>query len=955
MIKKIMLLASLCICSFYNAQVSNNNGQLDNLEELSTKYTIPITMPDGINLMMDVYLPVLRDSLVINIDILGQSVPIEVLKKGVQFIMYDSINGQPNPNPYQMPMVYSRTPYNKGDWDGLAAPINMLGFAYGIQDMRGRYSSEGVYMPIYSDSWDKNAYHPTYGHVLDVTPLSDPRNGNRHEDGYNTLQQLLNKDWMFDNDQDGVPETSAKLTNGRLGTFGASALGYNQYQLAAARKIDPSQPGLKCMTPIVATQEFFRSTGYQNGVFADNLVNGWLKGQIFTGTDDDLNAIDNDIDNNLHSATDYGLPNKFVAATNAIEHFSSVRYLNGPAGYYPNSIGRKDMDASRAPVNALGLGDSLGQFSRYTNMEVPAYHLTGWWDIFIDGQIETWSLMRQHLDPNKKNKYLQKLIIGPWAHQTIGSLTTGDMTYKSSVYDVLGIDLDAFSETDLPIAQAVNSELIQWFRYNLNYDSTQYLGEPKAFIKASSTWSPLFGSLEVRVPAVDYKIPLNQLLSFLTGADTLRGITVAVRSNPNDPIGSITPTDIPPTGTPLIAGLDSSEVLQVEYKDFMDVPNVRMYVVGPVDDGTTVNDNVGNYWLGANSFPLEQGVTPTDFYFHKNGDINVSAPTTNEGTLMYLHDPDDPIKSIGGANMIVRTPDGLRDSQGQFNLVEWTEHTLDRPGVFQFETEALADTLSIAGFPQVTLYAKTNPAGVTEGPTDTDFHIRIVDVYPDGRQMFVNEGCVNARGRHYARSVANGQEDDNAVFDNINIGEIYEYVFNMLPIAYTFGREHKMKILISSSNYSKYQSNPNLPIMPNEFFRRRPGDGQSYVFEGEEMFPRVAIQRVAFSTEYPSHIKLPVLNESIASVFENENQATNFNELLMYPNPTNSVTTLSLSNVSEYEVYVYNLLGNEILSSSFYGDTYQLKTDKMQNGTYLVKVLDKTSNKFRVSKLIKSN
>ncbi|MFM7757815.1 MAG: CocE/NonD family hydrolase, partial [Crocinitomicaceae bacterium] len=319
------------------------------------------------------------------------------------------------------------------------------------------------------------------------------------------------------------------------------------------------------------------------------------------------------------------------------------------------------------------------------------------------------------------------------------------------------------------------------------------------------------------------------------------------------------------------------------------------------------------------------------------------------------HDPDDPIKSIGGANMIVRTPDGLRDSQGQFNLVEWTEHTLDRPGVLQFETEALADTLSIAGFPQVTLYAKTNPAGVTEGPTDTDFHIRIVDVYPDGRQMFVNEGCVNARGRHYARSVANGQEDDNAVFDNINIGEIYEYVFNMLPIAYTFGKEHKMKILISSSNYSKYQSNPNLPIMPNEFFRRRPGDGQSYVFEGEEMFPRVAIQRIAFSTEYPSHIKLPVLNESIASVFENENETANFNELLMYPNPTNSVTTLSLSNVSEYEVYVYNLLGNEILSSTFYGDTYQLKTDKMQNGTYLVKVLDKTSNKFKVSKLIKSN
>jgi hypothetical protein len=562
--------------------------------------------------------------------------------------------------------------------------------------------------------------------------------------------------------------------------------------------------------------------------------------------------------------------------------------------------------------------------------------------------------MRQHLDPNKKNKYLQKLIIGPWAHQTIGSLRTGDMEYKDNVYDVLGVDLDEFSDNEIPIGKAVNSELIQWYRYNLNYDSTQYLGEPKAFIKESQLWSPIDGTpLEVRVPAEDYKIPLNQLLSFLTGADSLKGIKVAVRSNPADSVGQILTQDIPPTGTPLITGLDSSEVVQVEYKDFKQVPDIRMYVVGPVNDGTTVNDNVGNYWLSANSFPLEEGVTPTEFYFHKNGDINLTPPTTNEGTLMYLHNPDDPILSIGGANMIVKTPDGLRDSQGQFNLVEWSEHTLDRPGVLQFETDVLTDTLSFAGFPQVTLYAKSNPAGVTEGPTDTDFHIRIVDVYPDGRQLFVNEGCVNARGRHYARSVAMGQEDDNAVFDNINIGEIYEYVFNMLPVAYTFGKEHKMKILISSSNYSKYQSNPNLPIMPNEFFRRRPGDGQTYVFEGQEMAPRVAIQRVAFAPEYPSKIKLPVLNQSIASSNNNNTDLKTTNEILVFPNPTNGVTTISLTKTSNYEVRLYDIVGNLIFNTEFVGDTYQMNTDKFNAGTYLIQTLDQKTGQVKTSKLIK--
>jgi hypothetical protein len=124
---------------------------------------------------------------------------------------------------------------------------------------------------------------------------------------------------------------------------------------------------------------------------------------------------------------------------------------------------------------------------------------------------------------------------------------------------------------------------------------------------------------------------------------------------------------------------------------------------------------------------------------------------------------------VGGANMIVRTPDGLRDSQGQFNLVEWAEYTMDRPGVIQFETEVLQDTLCVVGFPEATIYAKSNPSGVTSGPTDTDFFVRVVDVYPDGRELYVVEGCVNARARNYARSIVEGQEDDNAVFIYTNI------------------------------------------------------------------------------------------------------------------------------------------------------------------------------------------
>lgn len=949
--KKFTIFGFLLVGFNLTAQGVVPNGQLDNLEELSTKYTFPMTMPDGIQLMTDFYLPILRDSLVINIDLpLVGNIPVQVLPKNQQLIIYDSLNGAPNPNPFKLPMIFSRTPYNKGTWDGVATPVNILGYGYAVQDMRGRYTSQGVYLPLYSDGWSKDPYHPNYGHILDVTELSDPRNGNKHEDGYHSIQDLVGRTWQYDIDMDGTPETTDMISTGRIGMFGASALGYNQYQAAAAHKIDPTQPGLKCLTPIVATQEFYKSTGFQNGVFRDQLVNGWLKGQIFTGTNDDLNDIDNDIDNSLHSASDYGLPNKFEAATRAINHFSSVRYENGPAGYYPNSVGRRDMDASRAPVDAQGEGDANGTFSRYSNMEVPAFHLTGWWDIFIDGQIETWNLMRQHLDPTKKNKDLQKLVIGPWAHQTIGSRTTGDMTYPENISDILGFSLDDFSEADLPISKAIKSEAISWYRYNLNYDSTQFIGEPKAFIKQSDAWTNV-GLFEIRVPAENYKIPLNTLVAFLTGSSTLPGLKIGIRDVFTMQEQVIT-LDVPATGSPLIPGLDDGEIEGVPYVDYLQTPDIRFYVAGPVDDGIAENANAGNYWYPANEFPLTQGIEWTNFYLHQNGSMNNSAPTSNEGFNMYLHDPNDPIRTIGGANMIVRTPDGQRDSQGQFDLTEWAEYTMDRPGVVKYQTPVLNDTMSIVGFPKATLYAKSNPAGVAQGPTDTDFFVRVVDVYPDGREFFVVEGCVNARGRNYARSLAEGQEDDNAIYDNINIGDIYEYHFQLLPIAYTFGKGHRVKILISSSNYTRYQVNPNLPIMPGEFFRRKPGDGQTYVFEGVEMAPRVAVNRIAFAPEYPTHIEFPVLNQAFAGITDGEGEGDIHNALL-YPNPADQSITLVTENHGNYQVLLTDLTGKIIATNAFFGNEITLDTYSLNAGIYLVQLVDVNINKTFTKRFVK--
>jgi hypothetical protein len=544
------------------------------------------------------------------------------------------------------------------------------------------------------------------------------------------------------------------------------------------------------------------------------------------------------------------------------------------------------------------------------------------------------------------------------------------------VNDLLGINFDDFSETNIPIDKALNSEVIGWFRYNLNYHPQEFIGEPKFILPESDNLYPLadlglLGTLSIRVPTEEVRLPYDQLIGVITGARPLSGLKAEIVYNsPLLGTGSI-PIDLP--DIPLdnvIPGLSAETINPIPYRDFADpneIANVRLYVIGPNDDTEPQNVGLANYWLPADTFPLPEGrdwdaIQRTTFFMHQNGVLDNNAPTTDEGWKMYVHDPDDPIRTIGGANMIVRTPDGERDSQGQFNLKDprYEPYTMNRPGVISFETAPVQDSLCIIGFPKVKLYAKSNIGGLDEGPTDTDFHIRIVDVYPDGREYFVQDGCVNARARDYVRMLVEEPWKDYTIpfpgddipYTNINIGQTYEYVFEMLPIAYTFGDGHKVKILISSSNYNRFQCNPNVPIMPNEFFRRKPGDGKTYIFEGEEYAPRIAIQRIHFSEDEPTQISLPIYTKQYTGVEDVAVEATG-PQMLLYPNPTAGSVTVYMDNGGTYSLNVLNIDGSLVMNMGAFSDNINLDVSNLSQGIYFVELTDTETNERFVQKLTK--
>ncbi len=1014
--KKLFLLFISVYGIGFSVQAQQPNGTLDDIKEFATKITVPFIMPDGIKLYTDVYVPRVRDSLRLSLGTLDLGIAtiatdtLTFIPYGTQLLIYDSLNGQPNPNPYQLPTVFTRTPYDKGGFDELGSIFPILGYNYVLQDMRGRYSSEGVYFPMYSDSWNKNPYHPGIGHVLDYLLPSDPRFSNKHEDGYNSIKSIEGLDSAYAASvgvseladfYKGLPHTNTNINNGSIGMFGASALANTQLQLACAHRVTDSIPALKCLMPIVGTTEHMISTGYNNGVFRDRIVTGWLKGQIFD-TEDDLIPVDNDRQNSIHTSKDYDLPktitlngltkdfqqNKFEASNLAIDHFTAMRYFKqdgtlGNAGFYPNSVGRPDMDASTAPVNQNGEAvDPVTQnplpdlnYSRYTNLDIPVLHITGWWDIFTEGQINTRNYTYDAIGGTAKN--LQKIIIGPWAHQTISGRISGDRTYPKNVTELTKIDLSDFNIDDVPLATIVQSDLVTWFRYNLNYEPGHVIGEPKFMIPESQKWqklnsgSTVFGDIYVRVPANagGYKVTFAKMINFLAGYNGLDGLEIEVK---NAVLGQFKTTQAVPNIGQVLPSLGGAALDSIPFRDFLnDVPNYRIYVAGgdsATDALTGFPDNykMGNYWMGMDKFPPDQHIEWKKMFLHQDGSFNENAPTQDEGFKMYVNDPDDPILTVGGSNMIVRSPDGTRNSQSQMELTDPASapYTMDREGVIQFNSDPIQDSMTIIGLPVCTLYAKSNPSGLTSGPTDCDWMVRLCDVWPDGRVYFVQDIVVNARARDWARALVddmgtpgtdtyvNGVEDPgdkDIPYSNIEIGQIYQYVFKGLPVAYNWAKGHRIRVLISSSSYTHYQANPNVPLNDGEFFRRKPGDGQSYYFEGEQIYPRVTVQRVHFSPENPTSINFPVYNTDFTYNAVKPEVITPKFDATVFPNPATDKIQVFVNMPGDHEVVITDITGRTVTSAKF-DDNVIFHTESYGQGLYFATITDLNKPAEKVTK-----
>jgi len=206
----------------------------------------------------------------------------------------------------------------------------------------------------------------------------------------------------------------------------------------------------------------------------------------------------------------------------------------------------------------------------------------------------------------------------------------------------------------------------------------------------------------------------------------------------------------------------------------------------------------------------------TRYYLAPEFSLTTKAPTIAEAKQSYKDDPKNPVKSVGGANLTQKA--GPMDQRA----IE------KRPDYLRFESPVLTKNAAIAGHVSVDLYAST------DGP-DTDFMVKLVDVYPDGYEAIILDAPIRARYR-------NGRMPDDVKMMMPNVPE--KLTIDLWETAITFEKGHKIALHVASTGATKWEINPNT----GEPFGKPP-----------TMAPRVAVNTIYFDKDHPSALVLPVV------------------------------------------------------------------------------------------------
>ncbi|MEW2305581.1 CocE/NonD family hydrolase [Streptomyces sp. NPDC006655] len=223
-----------------------------------------------------------------------------------------------------------------------------------------------------------------------------------------------------------------------------------------------------------------------------------------------------------------------------------------------------------------------------------------------------------------------------------------------------------------------------------------------------------------------------------------------------------------------------------------ELPPVLLFVMGK------------NEWREEQEWPLARAVD-TDVFLHPDGGLAFDAPGPDGGIETYVHDPADPVPTVGGATLMSS---------------EYRSGPLDqapveaRPDVLVYTSEPLAEDLEVTGRIRAFVHA------ATDAPS-TDWVVRLCDVDSQGVSLNIVDGITRVK---------------------TTPGEFAEHVVDLWSTSYVFRAGHRLRVHVTSSNFPRWDRNLSTGASPDS---------------GTDFHP--ARQEIAQDAARPSRIVLPVV------------------------------------------------------------------------------------------------
>lgn len=287
-----------------------------------------------------------------------------------------------------------------------------------------------------------------------------------------------------------------------------------------------------------------------------------------------------------------------------------------------------------------------------------------------------------------------------------------------------------------------------------------------------------------------------------------------------------------------------------------DDPPVRIFVMGGGDGRQTRAGrlNHGGRWRAEQEWPLAR-TQYTNYYLYAKGELHPELPDDNDSALSYSYDPRHPVPTVSSSaifyEMVPIGPGMVPEytpprARMRHLIIVGAAHQKEspdvlgaeppylplaaRPDVLVFQTPPLVADVEVTGLITVKLW-------ISSSAVDTDFTAKLLDIYPSnvdypgGYHLNLCDSIIRTRYRNSWEQA-----------EPMEPGQVYQVEIILPPISNLFKAGHRIRVDISSSNFPRFDVNPNTgePV-------------------GRHTHTIVAQNTVHLNRKHPSHIVLPII------------------------------------------------------------------------------------------------